>query len=713
MSRDVLTHDIVEEERYELREVPTYRFQTNRREFVQVIGAGLVVSMVAAPAFGQRGFLRRRRPTTKISDRLHVGTDGVVTILTGKVEVGQGAQTEIAMAAAEELHVPLDKVNVVMADTERCPNDGGTYGSRTTPATIPQVRAAAAAAHEILVDLAAKRWNVDPARLRAEAGRIAGTGPSQEVRYEELLADEEAVASLERVPDEDVELTAVEDWRVLGTPTLKKGAEAVVTGQTQYPSDIRRPGMLYGKVLRPASYGAELLSVDLREAESMDGVTVIKDEGFVGCAAATSYLAEKAMETIRNLAKWSEPDHPSSDELFENLKRNANPRSRSSGSETVGERLESSDRRLSATYTMAYVQHAPMEPRAAVAEWSDGKLTVWTGTQNPMRVKAELVRAFRLDNDRVRVIVPNTGGGFGGKHTGEAAVEAARLAKAAGQPVSIRWTREEEFTWAYFRPAAIVELEGGLDRGGRLVAWDHGMYNGGSSAIGTPYKVDSERTTSFSCQAPLRAGSYRALASTTNNFAREAFMDELAEAAGREPLEFRLAHLPSGRIRDVLTAAAERFDWKARSANPQENRGIGVACGTEKNSVVAACVEVEVDPQTGAVRVVHVCQAFECGAIHNPANLKSQVEGCIVMGLGGALREEIRFANGRVTNGSFAEYLVPRMEDLPEMDVVLVNRPDLPSAGAGETPIIAVAPAIANAVFAATGKRVRKMPISS
>ena len=288
----------------------------------------------------------------------------------------------------------------------------------------------------------------------------------------------------------------------------------------------------------------------------------------------------------------------------------------------VDEALQSAAKSLSASYDIAYIQHAPMEPRAAVAEWQEGKLTVWTGTQNPMRVRGELMEAFRLPAEKVRVIVPDAGGGFGGKHTGEVALEATRLAKASGKPVSLRWTREEEFTWAYFRPAGLIEVAGGLNADGRLSAWKFINYNSGGSALETPYTVPNARTQFVACEAPLRSGSYRALASTANTFARECFMDEMAAAAGADPLAFRLAHLPTGRLRDVLVAACEKFDWSNRTNQPGADRGVGLACGTEKGSYVAACVEVEVDRNSGNVKVRQVCQAFECGAIQNPANLK-------------------------------------------------------------------------------------------
>ena len=265
--------------------------------------------------------------------------------------------------------------------------------------------------------------------------------------------------------------------------------------------------------------------------------------------------------------------------------------------------------------------------------------------------------------------------------------------------------------WAYFRPAGLLEIEAGLDDQGTLVAWDFANYNSGTAAIESPYRIANARTRYVECDAPLRQGSYRALASTANNFARECFTDELATAAGKDPLDFRLAHLENSRLRDVLVAAADRFGWRDRRGKRRPGVGVGLACGTEKGSYVAACVEVAVDPATGVPRLVEICEAYECGTILNPAGLRQQVEGAIIQGLGAALREEIQFENGRLVNGSFAKYRVPRFRDVPKINLVLLDRKDLEPIGAGETPIIVVAPAMANAVFEVTGERVRSMPI--
>jgi isoquinoline 1-oxidoreductase len=686
-----------------------YDFGLKRRAFVQLLGAGLLVAVSAAPALAQRrGGRGGGGGARSIAARVHLGKDGTITVMTGKVEGGQGARAELSEAAAEELRVPVSRIQLVMADTSLVPDDGITAGSGSTPRTVPAVRQGAAAAREVLVDFAAKRWGVDRGTVHVQDGKATRTSSQETLSYADLAADADAAKSLDQAVPSEVTLTRVAEWKVLGNSTPRPNARDIVTGVHQYPSDISRPGMLYGKVLRPPSYGAKLTSVDLAPAQAMKDVVAVRDDQFVGVAAPTSFLAEKALDAVGKTAKWEPAPHPSSKDLFEYLKQHVpdgvppNP---------FADELSQAKKVLRQTYQVAYVQHAPLEPRAAVAEWLEGKLTVWTSTQNPFGCRSELARAFHLGDEQVRVIVPDFGSGFGGRHTGEAGVETARLAKAAGHPVSLRWTRREEFTWAYFRPAAVIQIEAGLDDKSKLTCWHFVNINAGGAGIETPYRAGKHRSQSVRSDAPLRQGSYRCLAATGNNFARESFMDELAAAGGVDPLEFRLAHLDNPRLRAVLEAAAQRFGWQERIKKKNPKVGIGLACGTEKGSYVAACAEVEIDPTAKQIAVRRVCQVFECGAILNPANLLSQVQGAIIMGLGPALREEINFENGEVLNPSFRRYQVPRLADVPELDIHLLNRPDLDSAGGGETPIIAIAPAIGNAVFQATGQRLRSMPI--
>ena len=337
----------------------------------------------------------------------------------------------------------------------------------------------------------------------------------------------------------------------------------------------------------------------------------------------------------------------------------------------------------------------PLEPRAAVAEWDGEKLTVWTGTQRPFGVRTELATAFRMPEERVRVIVPDTGSAYGGKHTGEHAIEAARLAKAAGRRSSWCGREPRSSRWATSARPASSTIAAAVDADGRLIAWEFDNWNSGGSGIATPYDVPNERTQFHPADSPLRQGSYRGLAATANHYAREMHMDAIARALGVDAVEFRLRHLTDERMRAVLQAAAKAAGWPKPSV---AGRGLGIACGTEKGSYVATAAEVS--RTDNVLKVERLVVAFECGAIVNPDGLRNQVEGAVVQGLGGALFEAITFANGAITNGTMAQYRVPRFKDVPPIEVVLLDRQDLPSAGAGETPIVCVAPAIGSAARA-------------
>jgi isoquinoline 1-oxidoreductase len=711
MIKNTNTKEIFQAECFDSVEEMNGQVKISRRTFVQMLGAGLLISVAEGVSFGQRRGEGGR--AIAVAARVHINADGTINVMTGKVEEGQGSRAQLTQAAAEELRVGVEKIRLLMSDSDLTPDDGRTAGSQTTPRTVPAVRQGAATARELLTRLAGTQWNVEPGTLEVRDGTITNNKTGQKLTYADL-ADSKEVAELFKNPvSSDIDLTPVEKWQAIGKSVPRPNSRDIVTGAHKYPSDIVRPNMLYGKILRPPAYGATLESIDLFKAEAMKDVVVVRDGQFVGFAAPTSFRAAQALEAVAGTAKWKIEPQPSSKEIFSYLKEHVSTddRSRPRTRGSTEEAFTKAGKVLSETYHVAYIQHTPMEPRAAVAEWNNGKLTVWAGVDGPHQVKTELVRDLGVSSDQVRVIVPDMGSGFGGKHSGEAAEEAARLAKAAGRPVSVRWTRAEEFTWAYFRPAAVIECKGGLDDKGTLIAWDFTNINAGGAAIDTPYNIPNTRILSAGSDSPLRQGAYRCLAATANNFARESFMDELAVAAGIDPLAFRLAHLDNERIRAVLETVAKHFDWPNRRKKVTAEIGVGLACGTEKNSVVAACVEVGIDRKKGEIKVHEVCEAFECGPIQNPANLLSQVQGCIVMGLGGALREEMEFEDGKILNASFTKYLVPRFKDVPKIDVHLINKTDIPSAGGGETPIIAIAPAIGNAVFAATGIRLRSMPM--
>jgi CO/xanthine dehydrogenase Mo-binding subunit len=701
---------IIAPERYEFHSGSLHQFALPRRDFFKLLGAGIAVFAVSKEALalqetapGPR--LHPPELPKEISAWLHIGEDGGVTVFTGKVEVGQNVRTSLSQSVADELRVPFETVRMVMGDTDLTPFDMGTFGSRTTPTMAPQLRRVSAAARDLLVEIAAKEWNVPPQGLKAANAKVTNPSSGRSATYAELARGK----SLAQTISDEEPITAAAEWTVAGKAIPKVGGRAFVTGKHHYSPDLRPSGLYYGKILRPPSFGATLVSYDDSAAKVMPEVVIVRDGEFVGAAAPSVGQAEKALAAIR--AQWKEVPQISDREIFTYLKQNAkksdeHPR-KESGSMEAG--LAAAAHRFEATYTVAYIAHAPLEPRAAVAEWKDGKMTVWTGTQRPFAVRVEVAAALHVPESNVRVHVPDTGSAYGGKHTADAAIEAARLAKAAGHPVKVLWTREEEFTWAYFRPAGVIEVKSGISSDGKLTAWEFHNYHSGSSAIETSYDVPNQLIEYHFVPLILRCGSYRGLAATANHFAREMHMDELAHAANLDPLEFRLRNASDPRLRAVFEAAAKKFGWPPKKT--KEGQGFGLAGGHEKGSYVSTIAEIAVDRGSGDVHVVRMVTAFECGAIVNPNGLQNQVVGANIQGLGGALFEAIKFANGRITNPHFATYRVPRFRDVPQIEAVLLNRKDIPSAGAGETPIMAVAPAVGSAIFNATGVRLRSMPL--
>jgi nicotinate dehydrogenase subunit B len=541
MSPDDLDDLRIEPERYELFESSPYRFEVDRRDFLRVfsaMGGGLLVVAalpVSARQESGRGFARG--PVSNgLASWLHIDEKGFVTGYTGKVEIGQNIRTSLAQTIGDELRVPLESIALVMADTDLTPFDQGTFGSRTTPTMAPVLARAAATAREMLIDRAAAAWNADRATLKAEAGTIVGAG-GRSIRYGELTKGQK----LTGVVAADAKETARTDWKMRGAAPRKVNGRDFVTGKHAYTPDVSRPNLLIGRLVRPPAIGATAKSVDDAQARAMPGVTVVRDANLIGVVAPTERLAARAAEAVR--VEWNLPAGlPTSETIYEHLRpaaRRGEPAAPSSG------------RVFEASYKIPYIAHVPLEPRAAVAEWSaDGeKLTVWTGTQRPFGVRSELAQAFRIPEERVRVIVPDVGSAYGGKHTGDVAIEAARLARGAGRPIKIVYTRAEEFMWAYFRPAGVIDVKATVDAGGRITSWEFDNWNSGNAGLNTPYAIQSRREEFHNVDSPLRQGSYRGLAATANHHAREMHMDEIARALGVDAVAFRLKHIADLRLK--------------------------------------------------------------------------------------------------------------------------------------------------------------------
>ena len=706
-NRDHLPHSF-EPKEDELPPKPHYIFSMDRRKFLQLSGGGLLVAFVLQDVLvpANKPITGESADTgTGVGAWLHISENGGITVYTGKVEVGQNIRTSLSQLVAEELMVPVSAISIIMGDTDLVPYDAGTFGSRTTPQMGMQLRKAAATAREALLEIAGKNWNKPATGLVAENGMIVDKAANKKIGYGELTKGQQLTMT---VP-EKVALIAAKDWKIAGKSIPRINDTSFITGKHVYVSDLKRPGMLYGKVLRAPSYGAKLVSADSSQAASMPGVTVVRDGDFIGVTAPDIKTAGKALLAIH--AKWEQrKEQPSHENIFDWLVKKVSAGGNRSSNETNGDierGMSEADHRLSKTYTIDYIAHVPLEPRAAVAEWADGKLTVWTGTQRPFGVQQELSDVFKLNKEKVRVIMPDTGSGYGGKHSGEAAIEAARLAREVKKPVKLVWTREEEFVWAYFRPAGVIEVNAGVKTDGTITAWKFINYNSGGAGLDTQYKTSNKQVAHLPSETPLKQGSYRGLASVANVFARECHMTDLAKLVKMDPLNFRVKNLEDQRFIAVLQASAKAFGWTNRKT---KGHGYGIAGGFEKGGYVGCCAEVMIN-KDNEVRVLRITQAFECGAIIHPKHLENQAMGSIVQGLGGALFEAVKFANGKILNSGLSAYRVPRFTDMPAIDIILLDRKDLPSAGAGEACIIGVAPAIRNAIADAADIALYNLPL--
>lgn len=673
--------------------------EPEEREWFSIFGDGLVVAW--PPAKPSPGSWGRGGGAW-----LHINPTGAVTAFSGKVDVGQDNTTAFRLIVAEELSMGFDQIEIVLGDTDICPYDIGTFGSRSMPDAGEALRRAAAGARTELIKLAANRWNLDSHVLSADNGEVVGGPDGSRIAFSELVAGLTKFVML----DEEPELTPPPRWKLVGRRGYMPSRLDIVTGSRKYISDYQWPGMLHGAVLRPPVVGSSLLHADTSAAEKLDGIEVVSDGGFVGVAAGDPIKARKALTAIS--ATWEEPSagpedlalHLRTHPLFgQGWERALDERAGN-----VEQAISSASTILEASYTTAYIAHVPLETRAAVAQWEDGKLTIWVGTQVPFGVRSRVAHELGINEANVSVLVPPTGSGFGGKHAGEVAVEAARLAHSLKRAVKVHWSREEEFRWGYLRPMAVIDIRASVDARGSLSGWDFLNINSGSAGIFPPYSVPNFRLRYQPADSPLPQGSYRALAATANTFARECHIDELANMIDADPLDFRLANLRDQRLVEVTRKAAQRFGWNV--AAPESGHGFGLAVGLEKGGRVATFAEVSVD-NSDNVKVLRLVTAYECGAVVNRDTVVNQIQGGMIMALGGALFEQVQLENGRIASPKLAGYRVPRFSDVPEIEIELLDRPDIDSAGAGEAPMIAVAPAIANAISAASGIRLRSLPL--
>jgi isoquinoline 1-oxidoreductase len=509
----------------------------------------------------------------------------------------------------------------------------------------------------------------------------------------------------------------VSAFTVIGKSPRRKDALDKVTGKAKYAGDITLPGMLHARILRPPAHGATLKSVDTSAAEKVPGARVVREGDLIAVLHERPDLAEQALGLIQ--AQFDRPHTGLDDKtIFDHLLETA-PKPQlvgQGGNIAEGEKLATAI--ADETYLNSYVAHAPMETHTAVASIENGKATVWASTQAPFSAKPQVAQALGIPPENVRIVTPYVGGGFGGKSGAPQAVEAARLAKAAGKPVQVAWDRSEEFFYDTFRPAAVVKIRSGLTASGKIAFWDAKVYGAGEREAQPFYDIPNQRTVSAGGwqggnppgMHPFSVGPWRAPSVNTNTFARESHIDVLAAKAGVDPLQFRLNHLTDPRMRRALETVAKQFAWKP--GKTPSGRGVGVACGMYSNAYVATMAELTVNKTTGSVQVKRVVTALDAGVIVNPDGLRQQMEGCITMGLGYTLTEGLRFKDGEVLDRNFDTYPIPRFSWLPKIETIIIDNPNSPAVGCGEPPIITMGCVVANAIYDAVGARLLQLPMT-
>ncbi len=675
---------------------------------------------------------------------LQITPDGRARLLMPKAEMGQGVHTAAAQIVAEELGLPLERIDVDLADTQVLPVDSfGTAGSTTVATLYPELRRAAAQARRMLLVEAAARLDVAADQLDVVAGRILSAGAPTKLDFAELIGGRQIV---ELTKDETPVYRPVEAYTIIGAPAPRLDLPAKVVGAARYGYDARVDGMKIGKVLRPPRLGATLRSADTSRAAALPGVvTVVALDGFVGVVADTQEVANQALSLI--LAEWNEPSKPATQAQIEPDAL----RPGGFGGDLIGPTAGDAEAALrraatvvEAEYFTPAADHAALEPQNGTAHVRqvDGawRADIWASTQNPNGLRSSIARALKFDEAAVIVHPQYLGGGFGLKAVNDAAVEAARLSREVGLPVRVNWDRGEEFQHGFKRPPTVNALKAGLAADGALTAWTHDQASGlvisaffpafvrpvigrdfGATRSLNPmtfYAVPDHRTRAWMRDTPMRTGTWRGLGLLPNVFAIESFMDELAHAAGADPLDYRLRQLgPSRlaeRVRGVLTAVAEMADWSAPTPNGADGwiRGRGLACCEDGGTVVAQVAEVLVEPSSGRVRVERIRCAIDAGLIINPDIVTAQVESAVMWGVGSALIEETRIENGAIRAVNFNAYPLLRLSQAPEVETrILANLGEGPY-GLGEPPIGPVAAAIGNALFAAIGVRLRRLPFT-
>ncbi|SNT11255.1 CO or xanthine dehydrogenase, Mo-binding subunit [Noviherbaspirillum humi] len=728
----------------------------SRRSFLKRSGA-LTIGFTLFPvlqADAQQGPANAMKPVTdeaghRFDSWLRLNRDGSVVFYTGKVELGQGILTAFSQIVGDELDVAMTRLRIVSGDTAQGPNEGVTSGSQSVEVGGRALRTACAKARARLLQAASQKLGAPATALKVADGRISAPD-GKTVTYWQLLGED-----LETAAPAEAPAKPVAQYQLVGTSVPRRDIPGKVTGAPAYLQDMRLPGMLFARVVRPASPGAKLLSFDEAGVKALPGVVaVLRDGSYLAVAAKREEQAIKAMRALKASAKWEETDSlpPSGMDLVAAM-ISAMPVQTTVINEKKGE-TPAGAKTLEALYSRPYQAHASIGPSCSVARFSDGKMEVWSHTQGVFNLRTDLSKVLGLPLQNVIVRHRESAGCYGHNAADDAALDAALLARALpGTPIKLQLMREDEFGWEPFGSAMAMRLRGAVDGSGRIVDWQHEVWSqphsmrpgdsdginllsswylaqpfkaasaknvpppsGGSDRNAVPlYKFPQQKVVNhLITSAPLRASSLRTLGAYGNVFALESFMDEMAALAGVDPVEFRLRHLEDPRARAVIQAVADKAQWSSQPARGSlQGRGIAFSQYKNQASYVAVIADVAVDRASGDVRVSRLTAAVDAGLVVNPDGLRNQIEGGLIQSASWTLREAIGFDRRRVTTASWADYPALRFPDVPAVDVVLIDRPDRPSLGVGEGAQGPAAAAIGNALANALGKRLRDLPFNA
>jgi nicotinate dehydrogenase subunit B len=683
----------------------------SRRSFIRRLGGGVVIAVALSDFEILEASVAQDYPGD-LNAYLKIGTDGRVSCYTGKIEMGQGINTSLSQMLAEELDVPLASVDMFMGDTDLCPYDRGTWGSLTTRFFGPPLRAAGAEARAILMQMASEKLGTPVNGLDVADGVVfVVNDKSKKVSYTELAKGAKIMKTLQEKPP----LKDPKDFKIIGKPVSRMDGLKKVMGTAIYAGDMKYPGMVFAKILRPPSHASKLIKADVSAIKSTAEITLINQDGIVAVLHPDPETAEKYLAQIK--AEYETPPSDLNEKtIFNHLIKSAPEGTIVAEAGNLSEGSTQAEVSVESEFLDGYVAHAAIEPHTALAIMENGKMKVWASTQNPFGLKTSIAESLGLKEENVQVLQVFLGGGFGGKSSNGQAMEAAKLAKISGKPVMVEWTRREEFFYDSFRPAAVVKIKSGCKKSGQITLWDYGVYFAGQRGAAHFYDIPSHKTIAYNASwtapkvHPFATGAWRAPSNNTNTFARESQINIMAAQIGMDPVEFRLKNLKDERMIRTLKAAAARFGWT--SIKSVSGKGHGVACGVDAGAYVAIMAKVKVDKKTGNVKVERVVVAQDMGLVINPLGATMQAEGCVTMGMGYALTETIQFTGGEVHNRNFDSYKLPRFSWVPKIEIELLDLPNEPAQGGGEPAIICMGALLANAIYDAIGVRLYQMPMT-